>query len=66
MPSILPGLVDTQRTRKSGTYWVGEVIYFGRERKVVAKVYGDTLEELRARKHAVCRALQETLKKETT
>jgi len=64
MQSILPGLVDTQRTRKSGTYWVGEVIYFGgTERKIVAHVYGDTLEECRARKKAVCELLQKELKK---
>lgn len=64
MPSILPGLVDRQRVRKNGTYWVGEVIYFGgNDRKVVAHVYGDTIKECRARKRAVADLLQRELKK---
>lgn len=62
MPSILPALIDKWRTKRDGTKrYVGQILLFdGRNKgpKVIAEVYGDTLEEMRARKNAVFEALK--------
>ena len=58
MPSILPALIDKWRTKRDGTRrYVGQILLFDggnkrQPRKVIAEVYGDTLEEMRARKNA--------------
>ena len=64
MPSILPALIDKWRTKRDGTRrYVGQILLFDggnkrQPRKVIAEVYGDTLEEMRARKNAVFEALK--------
>ena len=64
MPSILPALVDKWRTKRDGTRrYVGQILLFDggntrQPRKVIAEVYGDTLEEMRVRKNAVFEALK--------
>jgi len=64
MPSILPALVDKWRTKRDGTRrYVGQILLFDggnqrQPRKVIAEVYGDTLEEMRARKQAVFESLK--------
>ena len=64
MPSILPAIRDKWRTKRDGTRrYVGQILLFAegnqrQPRKVIAEVYGDTLEEMRARKQAVFQALK--------
>ncbi len=59
MPTILPSIND----RKLKGRYRGEVYLFGDgERKTIAVVYGATLEEMRARKHATSDALRQLTK----
>jgi len=53
MPSVLPGIKD----RKTAEGYMGEVLYYNPEPERIAWVFGDTLEELRDRKHIVTSAL---------
>jgi N-acetyl-beta-hexosaminidase len=75
MASVLGGIIDTYRGKANGKRrYVGKVLLFDGRRKpvksVMAEVYGDTMEEMRRRKHAVAaalKALEETeLSKEAT
>lgn len=59
MPSVLPSLIDKFRNKRNGEKrYVGQVIKFdGSRRTVIAEVYGDSIEEMRARKKLCCDAL---------
>ena len=61
MTSILPGLKDTWRNKRNGQRrYVGQVVRLGDGKSVViAEVYGDTLDEMRTRKHACAKLLAE-------
>lgn len=69
MASVLPALVDKWRTKRDGTRrYVGQVLLFDggnkkQPRKVIAEVYGDTLDEMRERKQVACEALKELQKR---
>lgn len=55
--SILPGLID--KRLKCGRYR-GEVLRLGgKRREVLAVVYGETIEEMRRRKYACVKILEE-------
>lgn len=61
MTSILPSITDKWRNKRNGQWrYVGQVWLFNGSGKkiVIAEVYGDTLEEMRKRKHAVADALK--------
>lgn len=59
---VLGSLTDQYRNKKNGNRrWTGKVYLFdGGSRNLIAEVYGDSAEEMRARKHAVASALQIT------
>ena len=61
MPFVLPSLIDHYRSNKNGTLkYTGEVLRFtGEGKEVIAKVYGPTIEIMRARKHAVADRLHD-------
>ena len=60
MTSILPSITDKWRNKRNGKRrYVGQVLRFdGGTTTVIAEVYGDTLKEMRRRKHAVADALK--------
>jgi hypothetical protein len=64
MASILPALVDKWRTNRDGQRrYVGQILLIDgadkkRPKRVIAEVYGATLEEMRERKRLVYEALK--------
>lgn len=61
MSVILPDLVDRYLNLRDGRKkFVGKILAIdGGKKKVIAHVYGTTIEEMRARKYAVLKALKE-------
>ena len=60
MTLVLPSLIDRWRKHKNGqTKYTGRVLLFeGSKKSVIAVVYGETAEEMWARKSAVWEALK--------
>ena len=56
---FLPSLTDKWRTKRNGEKrYIGQILDFSSgNKRVVAEVYGDTLEEMRKRKKIVFNAL---------
>ena len=73
MASVLPSIIDSYRNKANGKRrYVGKVLLFDSSRNpkpiTLAEVYGDTMEEMRRRKHAVAavlKSLEETPKQPT-
>lgn len=59
MVSILPRINDRWRNLRNGKKrWTGQVLRFDPKPRVIADVYGDTLEEMKGRMSVVCEALK--------
>lgn len=60
MTTILPSIRDKYRNNRKSRRYVGQVLIIdGGKTRVIAEVYGETMELMRKRKHAIAKLLDE-------